>query len=394
MPLPGPRRPPSGKSAKYGRSSRRCSPVPFPVPLPFPLPDPTAGKEPVSLSAPDTSKEPVPPPWPGATGPAPVAPGSPAPFVPPGRGALAPPGRAPPGAPCGPAPFPPLFPPGRAPPGAPWRPLPAPGPPEPCGPAGPAAPAGPEPPGRPAPLVDPPPGPPLGAPDLRGANQSLVFSSAAAAAGAGAAPAGASTTAGPPVGELTARGASAPPRGPPPVLSAPSADTSVSVTGVRTTTGGMGRDPGMLIRIRVVSVVSVLRSSGGAPAAERPASAPLSVTWGSRTAASPTGTRLHRARWARRTNCQFHDSRQVLPVGSAARLLDLISGSSAARTTILAMSGPQTSPAKETPTGPAPAGYGEVVRHLPSRTAEPPGCRPRPSVAHITARAIPPSRKR
>ncbi len=53
---------------------------------------------------------------------------------------------------------------------------------------------------------------------------------------------------------------------------------SASVTGLRTTTGGMGREPGMLIRIRVVSVVSVLRSSGRV--AERPASVPLSETAG------------------------------------------------------------------------------------------------------------------
>jgi hypothetical protein len=41
------------------------------------------------------------------------------------------------------------------------------------------------------------------------------------------------------------------------------------------TTGGIGRDPGMLIRMRVVSVVSVLRSSDGASAACRPSSAPF-----------------------------------------------------------------------------------------------------------------------
>ena len=57
-----------------------------------------------------------------------------------------------------------------------------------------------------------------------------------------------------------------------------SADPSASVTGLRTTTGGMGRDPGMLIRIRVVSVVSVLRSSGRV--VERPASVPASETVG------------------------------------------------------------------------------------------------------------------
>lgn len=56
----------------------------------------------------------------------------------------------------------------------------------------------------------------------------------------------------------------------------PLSELSASATGVRTTTGGMGLDPGMLIRIRVVSVVSVvLRSSGRSPA-ERPASAPSS----------------------------------------------------------------------------------------------------------------------
>ncbi len=57
-----------------------------------------------------------------------------------------------------------------------------------------------------------------------------------------------------------------------------SAGLSASVTGLRTTTGGMGRDPGMLIRIRVVSVVSVLRSSGRV--AERPASVPSLETVG------------------------------------------------------------------------------------------------------------------
>ncbi|MQS01921.1 hypothetical protein FNX44_008550 [Streptomyces sp. OF1] len=36
-------------------------------------------------------------------------------------------------------------------------------------------------------------------------------------------------------------------------------------TGFRTTTGGIGRDPGMLMRTRVVSVVSVLGSSGSLP---------------------------------------------------------------------------------------------------------------------------------
>ncbi|MEU9878318.1 integrase core domain-containing protein [Streptomyces phaeochromogenes] len=107
-----------------------------------------------------------------------------------------------------------------------------------------------------------------------------------------------------------------------------------------------------------------------------------------------TGMRFRRARWARRTDCQFHDSRQVLLVGSTARVLDLDSGGSAARTTILATCRPQPSAVGETHTGLAPAHCGEVVRHLPSRAAGPPGCRPGPRVAQITATAIPPSRKR
>jgi hypothetical protein len=56
---------------------------------------------------------------------------------------------------------------------------------------------------------------------------------------------------------------------------AAAASASPSSTGLRTTTGGMGRDPGMLIRIRVVSVVSVLGSSGFGAS---PSSAPLSAT--------------------------------------------------------------------------------------------------------------------
>ncbi|CAM5733590.1 putative protein OS=Streptomyces fumanus OX=67302 GN=GCM10018772_49200 PE=4 SV=1 [Streptomyces fumanus] len=98
--------------------------------------------------------------------------------------------------------------------------------------------------------------------DRRGANQSLVgFSSAGRGGGAGSA------------------GVSAPPVGVPPPGAGVSGSgspvpPSPSPTGLRTTTGGMGRDPGMLIRIRVVSVVSVLRSSGRV--AERPPSVPVS----------------------------------------------------------------------------------------------------------------------
>jgi hypothetical protein len=83
---------------------------------------------------------------------------------------------------------------------------------------------------------------------LRGANQSLVFSSAPGRASS----ADGSTT--PPVGSAELGSCTS-------AVVDPSPDP-VSATGVRTTTGGMGREPGMLIRIRVVSVVSVLRSSG------------------------------------------------------------------------------------------------------------------------------------
>ncbi len=76
--------------------------------------------------------------------------------------------------------------------------------------------------------------------------------------------------------EVAAPGADASLPVPAPVPVSP--EPSESPTGLRTTTGGMGRDPGMLIRIRVVSVVSVLRSAGRA--AERPASVPSSETFG------------------------------------------------------------------------------------------------------------------
>ncbi|RFU84771.1 hypothetical protein DY218_20930, partial [Streptomyces triticagri] len=64
---------------------------------------------------------------------------------------------------------------------------------------------------------------------------------------------------------------------PSPADAAASSDESSSFTGVRMTTGGMGRDPGMLIRIRVVSVVCVSGSSAGLPAPGRSASAPASA---------------------------------------------------------------------------------------------------------------------
>ncbi|PJN03131.1 hypothetical protein CG740_11310 [Streptomyces sp. CB01201] len=81
--------------------------------------------------------------------------------------------------------------------------------------------------------------------DLRGANQSLAgFSPAAGSSGSGAGASGRGTE---PVRSLTPSASGA---------------LAMSLIGVRITTGGMGREPGMLMRIRVVSVVSVFGSSG------------------------------------------------------------------------------------------------------------------------------------
>ncbi|MYV69746.1 hypothetical protein GT043_28150, partial [Streptomyces sp. SID2131] len=88
--------------------------------------------------------------------------------------------------------------------------------------------------------------------DLRGANQSLVsfaFGAASSALGGSGAATGSGSGSTTGTGSGSASGAGA------------------SLTVLRTTTGGIGREPGMLIRIRVVSVVSVLGSSGGADAA-------------------------------------------------------------------------------------------------------------------------------
>ncbi|MER0448076.1 hypothetical protein ABR738_26555 [Streptomyces sp. Edi4] len=92
--------------------------------------------------------------------------------------------------------------------------------------------------------------------DLRGANQSLVGDSSAAGS-----PAAASLTSAASVAAGASGFATEPVR-----WEAPSASGALvaSLIGVRITTGGMGREPGMLIRIRVVSVVSVFGSSGSA----------------------------------------------------------------------------------------------------------------------------------
>ncbi|TPN16569.1 hypothetical protein FKO01_38340 [Mesorhizobium sp. B2-3-3] len=99
---------------------------------------------------------------------------------------------------------------------------------------------------------------------MRGANQSLpLFSLAGFPSGTSAAgPPGRAS--GPGSGAPPDDGAGAPGLGVLPVRSEAGRppDASVSLIGVRMTTGGIGREPGMLIRIRVVSVVSVLGSSG------------------------------------------------------------------------------------------------------------------------------------
>ncbi|MFG2998421.1 hypothetical protein [Streptomyces sp. NPDC048340] len=74
---------------------------------------------------------------------------------------------------------------------------------------------------------------------MRGANQLLAASSCAACAGAGAGS-----------GSATGSGAGS-----------GAGSAAAAATGVRTTTGGIGREPGMLIRIRVVRVVSVFGPS-------------------------------------------------------------------------------------------------------------------------------------
>ncbi len=121
-------------------------------------------------------------------------------------------------------------------------------------------------PGPGAPDSPPPPEAAAGATGLRGANQSLAGFPAGAAS-----PSWPSSRArGPgmprssPSGASPSAGAGASGRGVPPVRSASGRppEASVSLIGVRMTTGGIGREPGMLIRIRVVSVVSVLGSSG------------------------------------------------------------------------------------------------------------------------------------
>ncbi|SCD30665.1 hypothetical protein GA0115243_100662, partial [Streptomyces sp. ScaeMP-e83] len=197
------------------------------------------------------------------------------PGPPPGRGAASekygrsgrarPPSSGPPPGPAGP---------GRPePPGAP-EPAPAP------------APRGPAPP-EPVPGAPPEPGAPpvpeagagAGAGLLRGANQSLpLFALAGSSAaddsveppsrgcaedGEDGPPDAPVPPDAPPVRPEGADGG-VPGRGVLPVCSAserPEA-MSLSAIGVRITTGGMGRDPGMLIRMRVVSVVSVFGSSG------------------------------------------------------------------------------------------------------------------------------------
>ncbi|MCX4527884.1 hypothetical protein OG982_19720 [Streptomyces sp. NBC_01551] len=113
---------------------------------------------------------------------------------------------------------------------------------------------------------------------MRGANQLLAGSSgwagAGAGSGAGAPPvagvggSAARTGAGPGSGAASTRVGRGRPTGPGSrggaaagSGAAASVSASAAATGLRTTTGGIGREPGMLIRIRVVRVVSVFGPS-------------------------------------------------------------------------------------------------------------------------------------
>ncbi|MQY16667.1 hypothetical protein SRB5_68690 [Streptomyces sp. RB5] len=160
-------------------------------------------------------------------------------------------------------------------------------------------------------------GPPAGgrsSEPLRGANQSLAFSPPDPDApdvpddpGEPDGPPGAAAEAAAPRSSAGCPSSGAPPS-----------------TGVRTTTGGIGRDPGMLIRIRVVSVVSVLGPSS-APGASAPARCPSRVGRGGVPGgygASPPGGGLSVSRL-----------KAGLLIGSAPR--QACAGNSAARTTLL-----------------------------------------------------------
>ncbi|MYT47463.1 hypothetical protein GTY89_35295 [Streptomyces sp. SID5471] len=104
---------------------------------------------------------------------------------------------------------------------------------------------------------------------------------------------------------------------------------------MRTTTGGMGRDPGMLILIRVVSVVSVFGSSGFAAAS---AAAASSASRGVPYGGVPDGYAAPPRPWA--PEDELSDSR--LKAGSPGwlrRSSVRCLGGSAARTTILSAVG-------------------------------------------------------
>ncbi|GAA0591848.1 hypothetical protein GCM10010394_21450 [Streptomyces crystallinus] len=111
---------------------------------------------------------------------------------------------------------------------------------------------------------------------------------------------------------------------------------SAPLTGVLITTGGMGRDPGMLIRIRVVSVVSVFGSSGSTAAASGASCAgECGVPYGG----VPDGYAAPPRPWGPEVELSVSRLKAgSLPIGSATRscLVFLCAGGSAARTTILA----------------------------------------------------------
>ncbi|RCH66278.1 hypothetical protein DT019_23835 [Streptomyces sp. SDr-06] len=176
------------------------------------------------------------------------------------------------------------------------------------------------------------------------------------------------------------------------LTSSASAALAVSLIGVRITTGGMGREPGMLIRIRVVSVVSVFGSSG--PAAASGASWPADdgVPYGGVPEGYPAAPRP----W--RPEDELSVSRLKagsLPIGSATRSRSCGPSGRAARRRAPPYWPPsfRTGRAGEGAPRPPLLRRRARARHLPSRADGPPGGANPPIVAQITAATMPPSRK-
>lgn len=167
--------------------------------------------------------------------------------------------------------------------------------------------------------------------------------------------------------------------------------------------GGMGRDPGMLIRIRVVSVVSVLRSSGtGRPSAGCPASpgapSPDPAPWaGVPYGGVPEGYAAPPRPWGPEDELSVSRLKAGSP-GWLRRPSRPHAGCSAARTTILAAAGTHPVTADEIRTGHGPKWYvtSQVGRRVGVVAAANPGWRTsqrRPSRREGTDRSRFPRRR-